>query len=78
MHFFHRHFAATAARCVERVYQALQAQDLGARHGRSIALALIKDGRQRMGENVHVALEGRTEHSIEFLSATRPGLLRPD
>ena len=25
-----------------------------------------------------LALEGRTEHSIEFLSATRPGLLRPD
>ena len=25
-----------------------------------------------------LALEGRTEHSVEFLSATRPGLLRSD
>ena len=32
--------------------------------GRSIALALIKDGRRRMGENVHVALEGRTARAV--------------
>jgi sarcosine oxidase subunit alpha len=28
--------------------------------GRSIALALVKNGRSRLGETVHVPLEGRT------------------